>query len=68
MTMPEPTPPGSDVSVKRPGISPAHVQLFPSRAAKILSELLLLRMTTLYCRIVLFVSQVWLYSGLLENS
>lgn len=40
---------------------------FPSRAAKILSELLLLRMATLYCRVVLFVSHVWLYSGLLEN-
>lgn len=41
---------------------------FPSRAAKTLSDLLLLRMTTLYCRIVLFVLHVWLYSGPLENS
>lgn len=36
---------------------------FPSRAAEMLSDLLLLGMTTLYCRIVLFVLHVWLYSG-----
>lgn len=41
---------------------------FPSRVAKTLSDLLLLRMTALYCRIVLFVLHVWLYSAPLENS
>lgn len=40
---------------------------FPSRAAEMLSDLLLLGMTTLYCRIVLFVLLVWLYSGPLRQ-
>lgn len=40
---------------------------FPSRAAEMLSDLLLLGMTTLYCRIVLFVLLVWLYLVLLDS-
>lgn len=66
MTMPEPTALLAQMCLS--GIQGLHQPMsswFPSRAAKILSDLLLLRMTTLYCRTVFFVLHV--YSGPLEN-
>lgn len=68
MTMPEPAALLAQMCLSGiQGLLQPVFSWFPSRAAKILSDLLLLRMTTLYCRIVLFVLHVCLYSGPLEN-
>lgn len=68
MTMPEPTALLAQMCLSGiQGLLQPMFSWFPSRAAEMLSDMLLLGMTTLYCRIVLFVLHVWLYSDLLDN-